>query len=230
MKIQQHTDNLTQLTRFGCVNAYLVREEDGLTLVDTTVKASAKEILAAAEQLGSPIRRIILTHAHADHSGSLQALIEALPDAEYGVSAREARFLAGERTLDNGESGKKLKGGFITIEAKPDLLVAEGDRIGSLEAISTPGHSPGHLSFIDVRDRSLIAGDVFTTIAGVRSTSRINPLFPFAGMATTDGPTDLESARKLAGIESSLMVVGHGRMIKDPNPAMRTAIERATGL
>lgn len=228
MKIQQHTDNLTQLIRFGCVNAYLVREDDGLTLVDTTVKWSAKGILTAAERLGAPITRIVLTHTHADHVGSLQALVDALPDAEFGVSAREARFLAGERTLDPGEPGKKLKGGFITIEAKPTLLIAEGDRVGSLEAIATPGHSPGHLSFIDTRDRSLIAGDVFTTIAGVRSTSRVYPLFPFAGAATTDGISDLESAKKLAGIGASRMVVGHGKMIEAPEEAMRSAIRRAS--
>ena len=35
MKTTPLTDNLIQLTRLGFVNAYLVREDDGITLVDT---------------------------------------------------------------------------------------------------------------------------------------------------------------------------------------------------
>lgn len=57
---------LPRLARFGLVNAYLVHEPDGLTLVDTAVPGSAKTILKAAERLGAPILRIALTHAHGD--------------------------------------------------------------------------------------------------------------------------------------------------------------------
>ena len=70
-----------RIARFGLVNAYLVEEEDGLTLVDTMLPRSEKQILAAAQALGAPIRRIVLTHAHGDHIGSLDALAAALPDA-----------------------------------------------------------------------------------------------------------------------------------------------------
>ena len=63
-----------QINRFRFVNAYLVEEEDGLTLVDTMLPRSDERILAAAAALGKPIRRIALTHAHQDHIGSLDAL------------------------------------------------------------------------------------------------------------------------------------------------------------
>jgi len=46
-----------RLSRFGAVNAYLVEEDDGLTLVDTMIKGSQKPILAGAERLGRPIVR-----------------------------------------------------------------------------------------------------------------------------------------------------------------------------
>jgi hypothetical protein len=42
-------NNLTRISRFGFVNAYLVREDDGLTLVDTLLPRSAKVSLAAAD-------------------------------------------------------------------------------------------------------------------------------------------------------------------------------------
>src|SRR5271167_4726428 len=54
--------DLIRVTRYGFVNAYLVREDDGLTLVDTTMPRSAKPILAAAAAAGAPIVRIALTH------------------------------------------------------------------------------------------------------------------------------------------------------------------------
>lgn len=66
----------------GMVNAYQVREDDGLTLIDTMLRGSAGKIIAGAEVSGAPIVRILLTHAHADHIGSLDALRQRLPEAE----------------------------------------------------------------------------------------------------------------------------------------------------
>ena len=83
--------NLIRLSRYGFVNAYLVEEEDGLTLVDTMIGGSAPRILAAAEQLGRPITTIVLTHAHGDHVGSLDALAERLPGVEVAISASGRR-------------------------------------------------------------------------------------------------------------------------------------------
>ncbi len=82
MKVVQETENLFRLTRLGMINCFLVREADGLTLVDAGLAGSAGSILAAASRLGAPIRRIVLTHAHIDHIGSLDNLMAALPTAE----------------------------------------------------------------------------------------------------------------------------------------------------
>src|SRR5207244_12660350 len=96
MKVTAYSNNLFQLTRLGFVNCYLVREEDGLTLIDTGMSGQAQSIIQAAQQLGLPIVRIVLTHAHTDHVGSLDALHETLPDAQVAISARDARFLSGQ--------------------------------------------------------------------------------------------------------------------------------------
>ena len=61
MKTTTVTANAYQLTRLGFVNCYLVREADGLSLIDTGLPGSANDILAAARELGAPIRRIVLT-------------------------------------------------------------------------------------------------------------------------------------------------------------------------
>src|SRR3954453_3708634 len=88
--------NLTRISRFGFVNAYLVSEDDGLTLVDTLVPRSAKAVLRAAQGLGAPIVRIALTHAHGDHIGSLDDLVAALPCVEVLISAPGAPLLPQE--------------------------------------------------------------------------------------------------------------------------------------
>ena len=98
MRRTNHGHYLIQLTRYPLlfpVNCYLVREDDGLTLIDAGLPGSAVAILNAAHGLDLPIRRIVLTHAHGDHLGSLDALYQQLPEAEVLVSARDARFLAG---------------------------------------------------------------------------------------------------------------------------------------
>jgi glyoxylase-like metal-dependent hydrolase (beta-lactamase superfamily II) len=71
MKQVEITSEIIQLTRLGLVNCYLVREDDGLTLVDTMIPGSTGAILDVAHALNRRLRRIALTHVHGDHVGSL---------------------------------------------------------------------------------------------------------------------------------------------------------------
>jgi glyoxylase-like metal-dependent hydrolase (beta-lactamase superfamily II) len=217
--------NLTRVSRLGFVNCFLVREDDGLTLVDTMLKGSAKRILAAAEQAGAPIVRIVVTHYHDDHSGSLDALAQALPDAEVMWSARETPFMRGEAKLEPGEPEGKVRA-IKPVSAQPARELTGGDRVGSLEAVSSPGHSPGHLAFLDTRDRTLIAGDVFATLGGVATTAKPYWRFPLPGFITWNGEVELESAKALRALEPSRLAVGHGKTVDDPLAAMDAAIAR----
>jgi glyoxylase-like metal-dependent hydrolase (beta-lactamase superfamily II) len=219
---------LHRISRLGVVNCYLVEEDDGLTLVDTMIGGSAKRILAAAEDRGRPIVRIVLTHAHADHVGSLDALAAALPDAEVSISARDARLMAGERTLDPGEPVDKLRGGYPKVETVPGRTFSPGDRVGSLEVLASAGHTPGHVSLLDTRDRTLICGDAYSTLGGVATPARVNPRFPLVYFATWHRPTALESARALRALEPARLAPGHGKVVENPGPAMDAAIARAS--
>jgi glyoxylase-like metal-dependent hydrolase (beta-lactamase superfamily II) len=222
MRTTPVTENLTQLTRFHFVNAYLVREEDGLTLVDTTTGGAADALIEAAAAAGAPIRRIALTHGHGDHVGSLDALKERLGDGvEVLIPEIDARILAGDKPEG------KLPGSWPKVTTVPDVRLNAGDRVGSLEVVASPGHSPGHVAFLDTRDRSLIGGDVFTSYGNVEVTSHFYLRFPFAAMATWDKQTDIESARSLRALQPRVLVVGHGPLTRDPHAAMERAIAKA---
>src|SRR5579859_1902056 len=226
MRLVQETNNLFRLTRFGMINCFLVREDDGFTLVDTGLPSSASAILAHARRLGSGVRRIALTHAHWDHAGSLHALLEDNPAIELSVGTREAPLLAGDHSLMPGESGRKLRG-FMRVETRPTRNLCDGDRIGSLQSIFSPGHTPGHMAYFDVRDGSLLAGDAFTTQMGLIAAGVFIPHFPFPAWFSWNRYLAAESAAKLRNLRPSCLAVGHGRTIIAPLDLMNQAVELA---
>jgi len=93
--------------------------------------------------------------------------------------------------------------------------------------VASPGHTPGHIAFLDVRDRSLIAGDAFQTRGGIAVSGDLRLLFPFPAMATWNRQTALASAVALRALNPSLLGVGHGPTLSEPAAAMDRAIEAA---
>ena len=215
---------MNRVSRFGLVNAFLVEEDDGLTLIDTMLPRSATAILKAAG--GRPIKRIALTHAHQDHIGSLDELAEKLPGVEVLISARDARLLAGDKSLDPGEERGKLRGSYSGAKTQPTRTVAPGDRIGSLEVFAAPGHTPGQVAFLDTRDRTLYSGDAYSTLGGVATTAKTNWRFPLPAKATWHHGTALESARALRALDPARLAPGHGKVVENPGAAMDRAIAR----
>jgi len=230
MHATHHGDHLIQVSRLRVSNVYLVREDDGLTLIDTSLLGSAGAIHSAAAAVGQPIRRIVLTHAHSDHYGSLDALHAAVPEAEVLVSARDARLLRGDRSAEPGEPRGRLFPGFFFPPAKtrPTRTIAEGERIGSLEVVGAPGHTPGQLAFLDSRDRSLICGDAYLALGGLFVTTQPVLRFPFpALLGTWHKPTAYETALKLRALEPSRLATGHGPVLPSPAAEMDRAIAAA---
>ncbi|WP_423409448.1 MBL fold metallo-hydrolase [Heyndrickxia sp. MSNUG] len=221
---------LTFMPKLFPVNCYFIEEEDGLTLIDAALSNSAEPILQAAKEIGKPITRIVLTHAHGDHIGALDKLKEKLQVPVY-ISNRDSRLLAGDTSLDPSEPQLPIRGGIPkNIKTKPDTFLLDGDKIGSLTAFLTPGHTPGSMSFLDVRTNAVIAGDAFQTRGGTAVSGITVPWFPFPAMATWNKEAALESARIIQGLKPSLLAVGHGELLRSPAEQLEKAIKKAMAI
>lgn len=233
MKVCTVSTHAHQLIRMGLVNVYLVRESDSFTLIDTGLPGSAPKIIAAARRVShEPIERLLLTHAHSDHIGSLDALATALGQAEVAIGRREARLMpkkpAQDRSLNPSEPQCKIKGGFPGAKTAPSHLLEDGELYGSLRVISTPGHTPGHMSYFDERDGTLYAGDALVTVGGKVRITGFGPwFFPLPAMATWHRPTALASARKLLPLPIRRYCAGHGRIVEGGRELLEQAVQRA---
>ena len=230
MKAIPHGAHLVRLDRFRFSNAWLVREDDGFTLVDTTPSGAADELVDAARAQGGSIRRVVITHAHNDHYGSLDALHARVPDAEVIASPRDAPILAGDRSRAAGEPPGRIPRVFTTpvMQTRPTRTVAEGDRIGSLEVVDAPGHTPGQIALLDTRDRTLLCGDAFLAWGGLFVTTQPVKRFPVpALLGTWNRVVANETARKLRALEPARLGTGHGPLVEPAVPEMDRAIAEA---
>ena len=230
MKITQISSCSHQLTRLGLINCYLVREEDGFTLIDTTISGSAKDIIAAAQSLDSPIRRILLTHAHADHVGSVDELAERLPGVVVAISERSLPLLQrpADKSLRPGEPAMKIRGSLPGIATKITHIVEDGALFGSLRCIHTPGHSPGHFCFFDERDGTLYAGDELVAVGRLSLSGWTPWYFPLPTLATWSKPLVLESARTLLAHPIQRFACGHGAVRQGGTVALSAVLAQAS--
>lgn len=195
------------------VHAFLVADGDGLYLVDTLHSTDASEILAELERIGkdvSDLTGIVLTHAHRAHLGGL-ATLRALCDAPVYCHEWEADIVAGERrqpcmTLRPMRPLRVWPGQIVSRfvrhpPSKADHFVDDGDRVGPLEVVHAPGHTPGHVVYYWPDRRALFAGDALVNYP------RFDSGWPGFMLNLRQQERTIQ---RLATLEAELLCVGHG--------------------
>lgn len=232
MRLTQQEGMIHQLmlgkTENHSVNVYFVEEENELTLIDTALPDFTKHIVQTAQKFNKPVTKILLTHAHHDHLDGLDAIKQTFPNAAVYISKREDKLLHNDFTIEPDEPDTPIQGIFIKdLVTGPDVLIQNGDRVGSLIAIAVPGHTPGSMAYLDERNNGLIAGDAFQMIGGLAVAGVLRPAFPMPAKGTWSKELAVVSARKLSALKPSVLAVGHGEMLIDPCKAMDLAIDEA---
>jgi len=190
------------------VNVFLV-EADVQVLVDAGGPREADALVDELDYEGFEPKLVLLTHGDFDHFGGADAVRDAF-GAPIVAPAAERALLTGDlrRRRVVNMMIRTVNRGRLPRPPSVDRWVETGDIVEGLEAIATPGHTPGHTSYRI--GRTLIAGDAVITGATFR---RPIPMFCF------DNEEARRSIEKLAGLDFDLAVSGHG-------PASRNASER----
>nr|WP_229781924.1 MBL fold metallo-hydrolase [Deinococcus daejeonensis] len=151
-----------------------------------------------------------MTHTHTDHVGAIDTLMQHWPNAELLVGAADTANLT-----------------KLGVRTAPTRLLRGGDRVGSLTVIDTPGHSPGHVAYLDERDGMLYSGDTFANVPRLLVASVLHAIFPLPTFGTHDPAQTTRAARALLDVPLRTLATGHGPAIQGPLPAMRRAVQEA---
>lgn len=189
------------------INVYLADD----VLIDAGRRWDRRRIFKELE--GRQISELALTHVHPDHQGCAKAVCQAfkvpLACHEDDVDAMEGR----RSVSATAKPGAKL---FASLWQGPphkvDRVLHEGDEVAGFRVVHAPGHAPGEVIFFRDSDRVAICGDVIRNITYVTLRSRLAE--PPADL-TPDPAENRRSIRKLAELNPSLILPGHGPAVTD---------------
>jgi glyoxylase-like metal-dependent hydrolase (beta-lactamase superfamily II) len=196
------------------INGYLLEDDDGLTLIDAGWKAD--DVLAALHAaladhgyVLADVRRLLITHCHFDHYGLAATLQRAgLPELlmhplDWDLARTHLTDASGDDAVADAwiaRNGLRVDAALDdelayhrTELAQPTRELEDGERVGRLRALWTPGHTPGHLCFIDERTGAIFTGDhildPITPHVGVWRPRNADPLGDYLASLRAAGAT-----------------------------------------
>lgn len=209
------------LSPLDFINAFAFVHDDGqVTLVDTGVPQSSPRIMAGLEAIGSHamnVTRIVLTHAHPDHVGSIGPTRRALPVEDIAAHEVDAPWIEqgtppkrDERTVLGRYLNRQIDSGSTAWEPVPvtERLV-DGQLIDGtgLRVHHTPGHTLGHIALVHEPTGVLITGDsIFHLPWGIQWSI---PLF------CIDVPLNKRTADVLGELDYEVAAFTHGTEVRD---------------
>jgi glyoxylase-like metal-dependent hydrolase (beta-lactamase superfamily II) len=211
------------------VNGFLLRDDDGqVTLIDMGIASSGKKVIAALRSIGSDpseVTRLMVTHAHPDHAGGA-AYVAKETGRPVDVHADDAEYLRSGSLPPRDETIRltRLFSRFPDPKLAPVTVGEElGDGqvvpfAGGIRVIHTPGHSPGHVSYLHEDSGTLITGDAIFNVLGRR--------WPMKFLCTNFAMTK-QTAHRLGEEEYAVAAFTHGPEITDrPREAIRAFLTK----
>ncbi len=203
------------LAPFDLLNAFLLAGEDGsLTLVDAGTKRAPRAVVAALASLGrrpADVTHLLLSHAHNDHAGGARELQRAttarvLSHEREAVYLREGRMpVADPSTFPGRLLARSTGGGFAKVDV--DETFVDGTVLplaGGVQVVHTPGHTPGHCSFLHRRQGVLLTADALFNVRGLRWSIKT---------PCTDIALSRTSAARLGELDYAVAGFAHGAHI-----------------
>jgi hydroxyacylglutathione hydrolase len=189
------------------INVYLAED----VLIDAGRRWDAGRI--RKQTAGLELSLLALTHVHPDHQGCAAMVCE-----EHGIPlachADDVDAMEGRRPV--AATRHPLARAFGRLWQGPphkvDRVLQEGDEVAGFRVIHAPGHAPGEVIFFRESDRVAICGDVIRNISFTTLRTRLDQ--PPADL-TPDPAENRRSIRKLAELNPTLILPGHGPAVTD---------------
>lgn len=218
MKVEEVVDGVYRVD-LGMVNCYLLDGKE-LTLVDTGTPGKDEAVLRAIAEIGrapEDLRRILLTHLHADHAGSL-ARLKARTGAEVCMHSFTAeRIATGVAVTEINRAPTVLSFLATTIlkGAVPsqveacgaDEILQEGDQLPyawGADVLYLPGHASGQIGFLIPRH----GGVLILADAAVNFGGRLNYPIIVEDLSVTE-----DTLRRIGDLRFEVALFGHGKPI-----------------
>jgi glyoxylase-like metal-dependent hydrolase (beta-lactamase superfamily II) len=183
------------------VRSFVLPCPDGILLIDTGPPGATQAIESALRRIGaawSDVTDVVLTHAHFDHVAALPEVLGQASRATVWAGATEVPDIP----VENGWSLRELR---------------EGDCVGDLTVLDTPGHTRGHISLLHLEASVLLIGDVVGSVG--REVSFGPPAF------TADPVLSGHSLERMAGLRPDRVLFSHGPELPDPVNAIYRFLE-----
>lgn len=229
----QIADGIHAIDFDGRVWAYVLRDDDGLVLIDAGIHGRLSLLRSFLDSNGgqlTDVTRIVLTHFHSDHMGTAAELRE-LTGAQIIAHAADASVIRGlepvpDPDLSDAEKQifEQMTGGMP--DAPPcaiDREVSDGDAIDEASCaivVHVPGHTDGSIA-VHLPERGII----FTGDAAAAIGDR-----PRVGFFNVDRARAATSFVRLAQLDAEVACFGHGPpLVGGAGPRMRRAADRLAG-
>ncbi|MHC5250067.1 MBL fold metallo-hydrolase [Enterococcus sp. LJL90] len=206
--ISQHIEKFEFNLGIMVVSCWRVEQEGRYYLIDSGMGQMASYLLNNFME-NQQLEAVFLTHGHSDHISGVATVKQNFPDAPVLISQLEFAYISGEKPYPKRKKTEKKVfplSTFLSLESESGQQLQKD---AGIEAVFTPGHSPGHHCFYHAEDDVLIAGDLFTT-------NRAGQLKPPMKKYTADLPLALKSGRTiLENYPKSLLSICHGTEVEN---------------